>query len=363
MIKNQIKQLGYFIDQKIKIPQDYSFLIFGSHGTGLHSLMYFISLLGQNSIYPVSMFALRSDIDRWGKMVSLRFYTQIFKKIRSNPRITKWGLTFDGGPTDYSWISKNIVRVVPSIFLVRDPIQAIVSHMNYRMFADVYLRDKINDVQYYYDMIVKNSLELHMTCGFYTNMKKVEKYIGKRIYFDTSDLIGNVAKETMKKIANFLDVCYEERCEFGMGINTPFTRYFPLKIKVDNIKFKITPFDDMFEHGWYPKYCEQSTMQKIEEFCFQQKLFVFTSARKKISQKTMEKVKVEIDCYLEKLEKRIEIFEQKKIRVDDFFYCVNKDVKYQDDLKSFLKDEVVDVVRNCPRIVEKWKIFLDFIKE
>lgn len=355
LVKSAIKKIGSYIDQRIGIPQDYSFFIFGSHGSGLHSMMYYISLLNNGSVYPASMFVLRNDIDRWRDMISFRFYSRIFKNIKKNTNISKWGLTFDGGPTNQQWILRNITKIVPSIFLVRDPILAIVSHMNYRMFADIYLRKTDYDIQYYYDMIVKNPLELNMTCGFYTNMRKVENHVGNRMYLDTQDLIGDRAKVTMRRVADFLGVGYMDRQEFGMGINTPFTRYFPMELVENGVTFRVSPFCDMFQHCWYPKYCEKNMWKKIAEMDFREKLFIFSNTNQKITDNMMQKIKTQVSVFVENLEEKITKYEYKKIKVEDLYQCINDDQEHRNKIRDFLAYEASDIKKNDPKIYENWK--------
>lgn len=49
MIKQTLKNTRSFIadfyDLFDQIPQDYSFFVFGTHGVGLHSLLYYISMM------------------------------------------------------------------------------------------------------------------------------------------------------------------------------------------------------------------------------------------------------------------------------------------------------------------------------
>lgn len=359
--KKVLRKIGLYLEQNICIPQNYSFFIFGSHGSGLHSLMYFVSLLNGGTVYPTSMFVLRKDIDRWRNMVSCRFFVKNFQKIYSK-RISKWGLTFDGGPTDHRWISKNITKRTSSLLLVRDPILAIVSHMNYRLYADIYLRGIVHNHEYYYNMIVKNPIELYMTCGFYTNIKKVEKYIGERLYLDTSDLMGHSVLSTMQNVADFLSVKYEKREEFLMGINTPFTRYFPIEFVERGIKFRVSPFRDLFEHCWYPKYCEENKLHYVGDFVCQERLYIFSYTKYSIDLITLKNIYKKIQTFVGELEMKMAKYEDHKIKVSDLKSLLSQDNKYFDAFKNFIDYETMDIRKNSQNIAERWSTLQNFFR-
>ena len=87
MIKQTLKNTRSFIadfyDLFDQIPQDYSFFVFGTHGVGLHSLLYYISMMkttDDKKVLPSSMFTFRRDIDWMGDLITLRFREKMLKR-------------------------------------------------------------------------------------------------------------------------------------------------------------------------------------------------------------------------------------------------------------------------------------------
>lgn len=245
-----------------KIPQDYSFFVFGTHGVGLHSLLYYLSMMHTKdgkSILPSSMFTFRRDIDWLGDLITLRFYMKMYDDTLL-PNIGRWGITFDGGVKKEQWIKKNILHSAPAIVLVRDPALAIASFVNFEIFLQIQRKEKV-EISSLKEYALKN---LGAIIGYKSNLELFKTRSSKILYIDCSDLQGKQTFDTLAKIANFLDIEVKDSTDFYLSINSPIQRYFSRTLYCGNTPFRLSSLSRVFDLDAYPNYCKKTKWEKVD---------------------------------------------------------------------------------------------------
>lgn len=106
--------------QYLKIPQNYTYMLLGSHGVGFSAFVKFFEIIGANPMPLKNMFS------------SIDFVLLIRKHSKINHGKI-YGLTFDKSYKDYIRINilKKFKNKVPAFCLVRDPISIIKTHTHY----------------------------------------------------------------------------------------------------------------------------------------------------------------------------------------------------------------------------------------
>lgn len=360
--------LGKLLQSYAKIPQSYSFMIFGTHGVGLNALLYFISLSKYKGggVYPTAMCLLRNDKETLvhrAELITLRFYELNYAAFIER-RFSKWGLTFDGGPKDLTWIRKNLTKTVPAISLVRDPIKTLIAAINYHYFWTLTNtksnNNYINLSNMFFDYELKESFivkQLDSVIGFTSNYKVLQDKISNHLFLDTSDL----TLEGMNKIGNFLDIEIAD-FDYSLPINTPFQRVLPQTFIVDGISFYLSAFSGYFTHEPWPQYCKKDDLCYIEtpyisELFPNQKLFLSTTAKQTIQKQTLNKLRSKIEQFLATTKDKIELYEVGKLTEADMLNFLNSHKQIKSIIQTKIEAETKDIFKYRPDLLSKWQYF------
>lgn len=331
-----------------KIPQDYSFFIFGTHGVGLHSLLYYLSMMhtkDSRSILPSSMFTFRRDIDWLGDLITLRFYMKMHDDTLLSS-IGKWGITFDGGAKKEKWIKKNILHSVPAIVLVRDPALAIASFVNFEIFLQIQ-RGERAEVSSLKEYAFRN---LRAIIGYKSNLALLKSRCSKILYIDCSDLQGKQTLNTLEKIANFLDIEVEDSADFCLSINSPIQRYFSKTLYCENTPFRISSLSRVFDLDAYPNYCQKTDWEKVDlelQILKEWKLSLFCNKNDEATlRKQTSKIEQIICKELENFSSLMEEYNKAKIDKEAVFSWLS-----EEKWKRVVIDEISEVPKE---IGKKW---------
>lgn len=249
------------------IPQSYSFFIFGTHGVGLHSLLYYVSLMKTyegKQVLPSSMFTFRRDVDLLGDLITLRFQQKMLGDIKIDS-VGKWGITFDGGAKNTRWIEKNITKQAPAIVLVRDPLLSLTSFVNFEIFLQIQESKK----QINLDRLKKYMLDnLTAIIGYKSNVLPLEQKCSQLFYVDCIDLQGNQTFETTKKIVNLIGGDIQYCSDFQKSINSPLQRYFSRPqsrpFLCGELPFYLSSLSRVFHLLTYPDYIQKNRLHSLD---------------------------------------------------------------------------------------------------
>lgn len=353
-------RIATFINCYLRLPQNYSFFIFGTHGVGFHSLLYYISLCKtkhNQNIYPMPLHILSKTFDLFGHFTSLRFY-KVMHPIIARNKIEKWGMTFDGGmPRDERWIKINLTKKVPAIILVRDPILALTTTINYEIFCNIHSKLSVNYDQIYM-YIFKH---IKSTCGFKQNMQHMDDKISKYCFIDCSSLIGEKTYPTMKKLANFLDLSVSFHECFMHSINSTIQRYFASPIIYQQQELYLSSFPYFFRIMCYPyyfcpNYCDNLGYTHRQEYIsdiFPKETFFLFSKEEILMTPVLQKI---IENYLNDYKVIMEEYNRLKIDLPMLLELIQKHdhINY---IQTFLKEETSIIPEE---ILATWKAYSEF---
>lgn len=345
------------VDKYVKIPQDYSFFVFGTHGTGLQSLLFFLAKLTKSnkSVVPLPL--------HWTNIEVVPYLTGILwkKKILGFLPKSAWGITFEGSPKNLKWIQKNIQKRVPAIILVRDPIDALISHINYYIGKDIFVNNQFSDIDLYCKDILCSDTQVDRTCGFKKNLVPLEANITDVFYIDTQDIIGKQTNITLKKIADFLDFDYPELYDFDIRVNSQFERPFPFILIENGCKYYLSCFPNKYKNEVFPNY-KETKIHYIDE-CYQSSYFpdkrFYIFSEDKISNQH-KNIYSWADSMLYQHCLKMQKYEAKKIGIDDFFdFLVRHDIIYC-RMKKYFEEQIEFISRQNGEMISKWKNFHAF---
>lgn len=351
-----------FLDSHMRIPQNYSFIVIGSHGVGLHSLLYYLSLCQDKNgeyIYPMPLYMFTNNFDLYRCLTIPRFYQKMFPMIKKKD--VKWCLTFDrGNRKNTLWIQNNIQHNVPAITIVRDPILALTSAFNYEIFFLIHSSYRQINTTQIYEEIYKNFLSIF---GFKTNIDEKKTRITKILYVDCNDLIGDKTYPTMQKIADFLDFKVSFHESFRHSINSPMQRYFANPIIYNNQELYLSSFPHFFRitcypHYFSPNYCNNlgyTYQQPYSSPLFpNQELYLFSKSQIEITQDLGGK----IEQYLLNFKNILDKYNKQKITSTDLIDLIIKH-GHLEYIQTMLKEETSIIPKE---IVQRWEIYLHFMQ-
>lgn len=357
IIKITQSRFATFLDSWMHIPQDYSFIVLGSHGVGLHSLLFYLSLCKSKEgkhIYPMPFHILSSNFDLYGNLKVLRFYNKMYPIINKQK---EWGITFDGLHHQQTWINHNIKKQAPLIFLIRDPIHRIVSILNFELFYSIHTGNNMSKNEVFSKIIQKGFI-----CTNYSfSLPKIKT--NQICYVDCSDLMGEKTYSTMQKLAIFLDAQVSFSESFKHSINSPIQRYFTDPIIYNNQELYLSSFPHFFRitsypHYFSPNYCDDlgyTHQQPYSSSLFpDQELYLFSKDQIEITKDLREK----IEEYLSKFKNILEEYNKQKITPSDFIDLVIKHGNLR-KIQKALEEEVSVVPKE---MVQKWEDYLHFMQ-
>ncbi|WP_104763432.1 DUF2972 domain-containing protein [Helicobacter aurati] len=392
----------------VHVPKTFSFAVCGSHGVGLHSLLYFLSMLevkknhnsaracevlnkifprlrGGGGILPLSMFAMRSE-------VTSDFSLQVSYELTRNVDYALWGITLDGFTQGKEeWLAKfTPCYKVPIICIVRDPILAIISAMNIGLNYDeiakkITANSSTQEIHCAIEEIM--SIRMDSLCVFatakttyatildwYSNILQILPYSNEILYIDTTDLLGKKTKTTMQNIATFLadnqrvaeDITIKlpEEFDFDLKVNDFLTHNLPLEFTFVNYQIYVSAFRGFFAIGPRQYYHLQDKRFYIDEMYYsplfpERRLFISTSSRS-FDYSLFPALIQEIELRLEVLHQKISSYHPLKITPQIFLDFLSHNQEKAKLLDTVLRYELQHVQQNRPDIVATWEHYQEF---
>lgn len=346
-------------DKYAKIPQDYSFFVFGTHGAGLQSMLFFISRLKHNdrSVLPLPL--------HWTNQSIVPNLTNLLwkKRIEGNLPKNSWGLTFEGSPKNLKWINKNIKKQIPAILLVRDPIDALISHINYYVGKDIFVDDRFLNIDYYCQNILNTNIQLDRTCGFWKNQEALEKNITKKMYVDTQEIIGKKTKSTMGKIADFLGFCCPDWYDFDVRVNSQFERPFPFTTEIKGCKYYLSCFPNKYKNELFPTYQDEK-IYYIDEFYLSshfpnKRFYIFSESE--VSYQDNKEIKEWAESILHLHSMKMKKYEENKITVNDLLDFLDRHNEVCQKLRDYINGQIEIITKEKPSLISSWSNFSYFM--
>ena len=372
----------YAIFLKIKPYPKWNFAILGTHGVGLHALLYFISLLqtvkNQNIInndgggghkpcnlsfvLPMTMHALREG-DFTASSNPIRMQNiQVIKELLLNEKCGAYGITLDGNTIGKKeWLQKYISCRMPVIILLRDPINTLISNINFGLDPNSVDFDFIN---YCLESCQCNGLsDFSTTIGFYSNYKLIEPYANKILYIDCQDIIAPSTRRTMEKVADFLGYEAPDGENFDMRVNDFVTRLLPLEIS--SFKIFVSAYDGRFtQRDTFPLYHAKDTRYYIAKnykcgHLPNYKFFISTTS-KSFPKHLETKLYQIVDDKLAQVANQAKVIKNKAITMDYFFEFLRENPHWWYKLDSVIKYEITHIKQVRQDIIDSWSSYKAF---
>lgn len=361
---------------QLRIPQTYSFITLGTHGAGFHSLLYFISLLHSNpqnlkadniarnthvvgggGILPISMHALRDE-------VATDFSLAIKTELLLNSDYATWGITLDGAtPKKPQWIQTHLTYKVPAICLVRDPIDLLISALNYNtkcQNTSAYILASLKEIR------ERSVTPYATTIAFYTNYKQIKPFVKEMLYIDMKELVGESALGGMEKIASFLGFALPKNQDFNMRINDWLTRVMPLKLTINGYKVFVSVFEGHFSSSdAFPFYHARDKRLYIKKdythpLFPNRKLFISTTSRHFPDELHNELFQL-IDSQIRILYDKTKIYIDNRVTLEKFIATLCENPKIAFDLAKAIESQILHLKATCPQIIESWESYKKFL--
>lgn len=360
VVKFVQSNLAIFLDSKMRISQKYSFIVFGLHGSGLHSLLYYISLCKDRNnqhVFPMPFHIFSNNFDLYGRFKCVRFFFRMYPILRKK-NIAYWGLTLDGTKHTKQWLQHNITKKVPIIILVRDPIQRLLSIINFEIFLHIHAQQAFSTYGLFKKIIER---EIVNTSNELSNIFNIST--SQKIYIDSDNLTGVATYPTIQKICKSLGLKASFNESFEYAINSPIQRYFTDPIIYNNQKFYLSSFPHFFRitcypHYFSPNYCDDLGYLYQQEYISpifpNQKFYLFSQYQVEID----ERFKSKIEKYLENFKNILIQYDNKKINLSTFLeFAKNNDhIRYIQD--TLLKETSVIPME----ITQKWETYQSFMQ-
>lgn len=368
---SKLKDYGYLVFDEVLssiriVPQSYSFMVFGAHGVGLHAFLYYLSLC--KDIYPMPIHILcphKIWFGKYGEYISSRF---LFYFIRNYDLFKNmiWGLTFDGTLKNMDWINRNCTLEVPAFSIVRDPIAILQSHINWNLSNNILEHNQIAIDLKSLDYMLSN---LDISINFKTNLDKLKNQCESITYFDTKEIVGNLALKTMQTVGKKLGIPIHDLTpppsvikEFEKSINGPIQRRMPKVFNIGGVKFRVSTFCNQFSL-FDPQYKREypSIFNIFKTEYFPEMDFYIVADTPKISCFIQDKFYFELEQYLRLMSDRMKTYEFHKVGYMDVIDLLNQS-KWCDTVKRKIEFELTDLVSKRYDIVKNWHAVNIFLK-
>lgn len=317
------------------------------------------------NILPLTFYSVyveKSQITYKDKL-TLKFYWELIR----GDGFSRWGITLDGyEKIKEKYLQSHIKKSAPAICLVRDPISVFISAINYGIGINI-INNIANNKSDYFTCLA-NKQFLNKTIAFKSNINQISNKISKYLFIDTEELRKDKAKQTMEKIGEFLNIIPLDS-KMLINVNDTFTKCFPYIIKIDNYKILISPFRNDFSITDAEKniYNQKDTRFYIDENYIPKNfkdriLYISTEKEIKINDEILNKIYIELEKYLQKVESIQQSYEKHKITQKDLFEYLLKNPDLLAKLKSTLIDETSIVKEKSLHIFEDWLYYHEFLE-
>ncbi|PAF46704.1 hypothetical protein BKH46_07000 [Helicobacter sp. 12S02634-8] len=291
-------------------------------------------------------------------------YWQLFK----GDGYGKWGFTQDGySPSKTPFIQNKLKKKVPALCLVRDPITAIASGINYYIFKNI-LQNSFEAQKDYLDISINDEKFLDGTIYFGKNIAQVSPLIIKILVIDTTELIGEITQTTMEKIAAFLSInTPTQKDKFSIKVNDTFTRCFPHRFTISKHEFMLSPFEGIFD----PKDRELTYNKKDHRFYItrsyiserfpQRPLYISTPKPITITPTLYAQITDQAEAYLLQVQKLQALYDKHKLTPQAILSYLTSHPKTLKHLQSTLPDQITPISQLAPQIPKNWLYYQEFL--
>lgn len=299
--------------------------------------------------------------------ITHHIYWELFK----GDGYAKWGITQDGySKTKSSYIQAKLKKKVPAICLLRDPISAIVSGINYYILKDMF-QNKFSNKINYLEQSLHNEDFLNGTICFEKNISQLSKNTTKILYIQTQDIIGEATIKTMDKVANFLNILPPtDEEKLLLRINDSFSRCFPQTMEVYGQEVVVSTFEGIFD----PKNTQTTLYNKkdtrfyirknyISEKFPQRPLHISTKKPIVFDTKMLSEIYKKIEEYLQEVEIIQNLYTENKLIEKDIFKYLKNHPKTLSYLKKILIEQTKIIKQNAPKIFESWLYYQKFLTD
>lgn len=332
------------------------------HGTGAASLVYFFNLLG----FPVTLWTGFDD----GKALSVKYPATLHDGSGLK------GLTVDrvikGTRLSYG---DNSQKVIQSI---RDPIDTIVSSMNYYFGVSCcQFNGFTTDLSCFNTELLFNHIKewLNFSCCFTSTYNGIQVNHNKIFYMEFNDILADTLHASLVDLCKFLEVSsptlstdeFKEKCKYKY--NSFINRLWlyqkscfcgnPQKgmILAD---IEITP-KFLYEYGrntWFTStIIDEVKHNDIEYVLSIRNDLGGSSNAKSWNKQKRECIKKIIDIRLKKFELSLELYKKYAMTSEKLIELLRTRQKFYDNLRKKLEYEISMPLKYVPKKVQRWKNF------
>lgn len=332
------------------------FYVIGGHGCGRLSLSYYLNWMGAPVFPEGNLFPTLENISI---------------PVLKNPFTYAFGLTIDQISGHFGPINSEPVAT-PALWLVRDPIQIMVSLFNYFLGDAVFGRGNALTLG---NEPILPFLSKHISvCNLFDTLKRSINTTATPLVVETPELLPDACAGTLKKIAAYLRIPYTESVAEIASI--PFNTYDnrlwsrqPAKSYPISAFYYVAPLyvapDKIFDF-WFNQWSPAHTLFR---FTYKGRQFTAGMPRERyekilpsilenfFNEEKIEATKTYIDVWEEHCALTRKLYKQYSITAEDAVEAIRKNPRFRSRYLRFMENELKEFSVNYPGIVSKWKYF------
>lgn len=333
------------------------------HGTGAATLSYFFNILG----VPVSTWTGFNE----GKALCVR-YPEVLPQ---NQYL--WGLTVDrvveGEPVTYGDCSQKVIQSI------RDPIDTIVSSMNYYVGVSCcQFKGFATDLGCFTPDLLFNHIKewLNFSCCFTSTYKGISVYHDQVYYLEFNDILQDTLCMSLMDVCRFLEIpsqvietdIFKEKCthKYNSFINRLWL--------YQNSCFCGNPQNNLIlaDIDITPKYLYEygrntwNSSVVIDELGYDNIDYILSIPKEKWkslnradswNKQKRESIKKIISIRLKKFELSLQLYKKYAMTPEKMIDILRTRPKFYDKLRKKLEYEISIPLKYVPQKVERWKNF------
>lgn len=357
------------------LPQDYSYMVCGAHGTGIQAFRYFLQISNLSPMYwdAIGSEEIEECLNNFKKDFSKYFNSQ-----------KAWGIFLDRIYDEYT--ARHLLelkRKVAYFVLIRDPISMLKTGVN-EMVNDYAVRQcfrkdlqapKPSEVIRY--GLFENYLK---PLNIFSMINQPKNAIKEKIYIQTSDIIGENTFATMKKILPIIGSgTLKSKDDYNINFNGLIARSMPsyptLCLK-DGRKFQILIGTRISFYRYVRYHCHLDSTYKnsivVSNFRHKKRenleLFVVVKNGGEISvdeirnsSEAMELIMQRIDFFIDKTFEMEKLAKEFAVTENEVLEILNENLVLKAKAKEIMLGEVEPLRKEIPAILDGWKFYNKFI--
>lgn len=312
-------------------------------------------------VLPISMHVLRDE-------VANDFSLALKAELLLNSDYAAWGITLDGAtPKKPQWIKTHLSHKVPTICLVRDPIDILISALNYNTKCQNTSEYILTHLQ---ALRTSGAVPYATTIGFYANYKQIEPFVKEILYIDMKELVGESALGGMEKVASFLGFALPKNQDFNIRVNDWLTRVMPITLTINGHKIFVSVFEGHFSSSdAFPLYHAKDKRLYIKKdythHLFPNNKFYISTTSKHFPDTLYSELFKIIDSQIKMIYDKTKLYINNKVTLEVFISTLEAHPKVAYDLAEVIEKQIIHLKEKCPQIVESWgsyKMFLTMLE-